>query len=289
MKKILILAIALLVSFGATAQTPKGTLVIVGGGKRTPAIMQKFFAAGGGQQGKYLVITTACHKTCKIDGEEAVEEYAGYGVNDVKWVAPTRKQADDPAFVDKWLDGVTGVFFTGGLQRRIVDTLRGTEMHKRLMSMYENDGIVIGGTSAGAGMMPDPMIAGNRKVRKDNAPDNDKKTGVKSIRPRNARITPGMGFLKNAIIDQHFLARSRENRLFSAALDMPQVTAFGIDEATAMVVTGGNQVEIVGESSVMVIEVDAATIKKDDNGDYGCSGMTVRLLLSGDKYVIPEK
>lgn len=289
MKKLVIFAIAALVSFGATAQTPKGTLVIVGGGKRTPAIMQKFFAAGGGEKGRYLVITTACHKTCKIDGQEAIEEYAGYGINDVKWVAPTRNQADDPAFVDKWLDGVTGVFFTGGLQRRIVDTLRGTEMHKRLMSMYENDGIVIGGTSAGAGMMPDPMIAGNRKVRRDGDPDNDKKTGVRSIRPRNARITPGMGFLKNAIIDQHFLVRSREKSLFSAAFDMPQVTAFGIDEATAMVVTGGNQVEIVGESSVMVVEVDASAVRKDGDGDYGCSGMTVRLLLDGDRYVIPEK
>lgn len=286
MKRTLLTFIAIFMAICAFAQTPKGHLVIIGGGTRTPQIMNRYFELAGGKDAKFLVITTACHKTCETDGKEAIVEYAGYGVKNVKWIAPTRKQADDPKYVEKQLKGVTGVFFTGGLQKRIIDTLRGTEMHKCLMSMYENDGIVIGGTSAGAGMMPDPMIAGSRKPVK-NSTDKDNK--VTSIQSGNARITPGMGFLKNAIIDQHFIKRARENRFFSAAFDHPEVTAFGIDEATAMVVTNGNEVEIIGEGSVMVAEVEASTIKKDKNNNYGCSGMTVRLLLDGDTYTIIEK
>ena len=284
MKKIL-LALAVLMSmtsFQTFAQAPKGHLVIIGGGTRTPQIMNRYFDLAGGKDAKFLVITTAGHKTPQIDGEEALVEYEGYGVKNVKWVAPTRKEADDPKFVKKYLKGVTGVFFTGGLQGRIIDTLRGTEMHKALMSMYENDGIVIGGTSAGAGMMPDPMIAGGRKLKSGEKHISDIKSG-------NARIKPGMGFLKNAIIDQHFVKRARENRMFSAAMDCPDVTTFGIDEATAMVVSNGTDVEVIGESTVMVVEVEASAIKKDKNGNYGCSGMTVRMLVDGDTYTIKQK
>ena len=284
---ILVLAAAIaLISTDAFAQSPKGHLVIIGGGTRTPQIMNRYFDLAGGRNAKFLVITTAGHKTPQIDGEEAIVEYEGYGVKNVKWIAPTREQANDPKYIKKHLNGVTGVFFTGGLQKRIIDTLRGSEMHKAIMEMYEKDGIVVAGTSAGAGMMTDPMIAGSRKPVKSSQSKDNKVTDIKK---GNARITPGMGFLKNAIIDQHFIKRARENRFFSAAFDHPEVTAFGIDEATAMVVSNGNEVEIIGEGSVMVAEVDASTIKKDKNGNYGCSGLTLRILLDGDTYTIKEK
>jgi len=289
MKRTLLIAFVLCLALGAAAQTPEGHLVIIGGGKRTPQIMSTFFDLAGGVGAKFLVITTAGNKSPQIDGEEAIVEYAGYGVKNVRWAAPTRAQANDPDFVKKQLEGIDGVFFTGGSQTRIVDTLRGTLMHERLMSMYEKDGIVIGGTSAGAGMMTDPMIASNKKMPAAETPEEEPKIAIQSIEPGNARIVPGMGFLKGAIIDQHFIKRARENRFFSAAFDHPEVTSFGIDESTAMVISNGNEVKVIGESCVMVIEVDASAIKKDRNNHYGCSGMTVRLLLDGDTYAIKSK
>jgi len=285
MKKVVLLFVAaffVLMPVKVAAGTPKGHLIIIGGGITTADMRSRFIDYAGGRDAKCLIISTAAHKPEEA-GKKFIASFNGENMYNVRWVAPTRQQADDPEFVKEYLEGVTGVFFTGGLQKRISDSLRGTEMHKKLMSMYEEDGIVIAGTSAGAGMMPDPMVATSKK------PLTGQEKGIFSIKPGNSVIMPGMGFLKNAIIDQHFVIRSRHNRFYSAAFDHPELTAFAIDESTAMVVSNGNEVEIVGESSVTVVEVDASAIKQDKNGNYGCSGMTVRMLLDGDKYIIKPK
>lgn len=292
MKHFFITAFAFFFTIFAAAQTaPKGHLVIIGGGINTSDIMDAFIEYAGGPQAKFLVISTAGHRkggrvTTQIDGEKFISQLAEKGAMNASWADPTRKENDDSVYVAKLLDGVTGVFFTGGYQSSIVKEMRGTKMHEALMKKYEKDGIVIGGTSAGAGMMTDPMISGS-KLKTDEK--GVKEESVTSIEPDRAMISPGMGFLKNAIIDQHVIVRSRENRMFSAAMDMPQVTTFGIDESTAIVISDGNKVKVVGESSVFVIEVSKNDVKTNRNGLYGISGMTVRLLVDGDTYTIPAK
>ena len=290
MKKILLSALICLMALGANAQTPKGHLVIIGGGKCTPEILDTFIGLAGGKDAKFLVITSAGHRhkgvvTCEKDGNKFVGMMNGRGVTDIRWIDPDRDECNDAEYVAEQLRGVTGVFFTGGIQASIIKRVRGTLMHTALTNMYENEGIVIGGTSAGAAMMPDPMLA----TSKPRVVDGVKDKSVAYIAPGMAKISPGMGFLKNAILDQHFVKRSRHNRMLSTALDMPQVTTFGIDESTAMVVSDGCNVRIVGESSVTVVEVEASAIKTDKNGNYGCSGMTVRMLLDGDTYTIVDK
>ena len=89
--------------------------------------------------------------------------------------------------------------------------------------------------------------------------------------------------IKGAIIDQHFLKRSRENRLFSVAFDNPECVCIGIDEATALVVTKGREIEVIGRSSVMVIEPDPKSIRVDKNYNYAGKAK-VRLLFEGDKF-----
>ena len=292
MKRFLISALVCLMALGANAQTPKGHLLIIGGGKCTPQLLDKFIDNSGGKDAKYLVITCAGHRregrvTCQKDGEKFIALMNGQGVNDIHWIDPTREDCDNAAYVATELKGVTGVFFTGGIQTSIINAMRGTLMHEKLMSMYVNDGICIGGTSAGAAMMPDPMLE-TSSPKKVNGKAPEDKT-VRDIRPSMGKIGPGMGFLKNVIIDQHFIKRARHNRMLSTAMDCPGVTTFGIDESTAMFVSNGCDVTVVGESSVTVVEVEASAIKQDKNGNYGCSGMTVRMLLDGDTYTIKDK
>ena len=267
----------------AYAQTaPKGHLLIIGGGTRTTEVMQRFVELGGGTSAKFLIISTA--GLSEERGEGAVKELNGLGVKKGQWIAPMEKElCNDPKYVDKMMKGVTGVFFTGGQQRTILKVFGGTLFHERLMQMYEEGGI-IGGTSAGAAMMTDPMTAGGPKHK-----NKDNKDGFTSIEKDNVYFYKGMGFLKGAVVDQHFFKRSRENRLFSAALDRPEYVHIGIDEATGLLVSNGRDIEIVGESNVMIVEPVPGTIKVDKNGHYGTPEMTVRLLVAGDTYTIPER
>ena len=152
--------------------------------------------------------------------------------------------------------------------------MRGTLLHERLMKLYM-DGGMISGSSAGAAMMSEKMLTGSRVDHSDE--------GFKDIAPDMVEIVEGMGFIKGAIIDQHFLKHSRENRLFSVAFDNPECVCIGIDEATALVVTKGREIEVIGRSSVMVIEPDPKSIRVDKNNNYSGKAK-VRLLFEGDKF-----
>ncbi len=249
---------------------PKGHLLIIGGGERPDYMIERFIDLAGGRQAQFLVIYNASD----VYRDPFLEQLASLGVKNVRAFAPTREQADDPEFV-KVLDGVTGVFFTGGSQAKIVRALRGTLLHRKLAEMYEKGGI-IGGTSAGAGMMSDPMIVGNSK--------NADPEGVNAVGEDQVNISEGMGFFKGAVIDQHFFKRKRANRMISGALEHPDHTFFGIDESTALLVSEGNKVEVIGLSNVMVIEPGAKGVKNDSRGHYGTSGVRMRLLVEGDRY-----
>jgi len=283
-KLIFTLAAAAFIWAQAPAQnTPKGHLLIIGGGTRTTEVMQRFVDLAGGKDARFLIISTA--GLPEERGEGGVKELNGLGVKKVQWIAPMeREQCNDPEYVEKVMKGVTGVFFTGGQQSRILKAFGGTLFHERLRQMYE-DGGIIGGTSAGAAMMTDPMTGGG-PIHKD---PKDEKDGFTSIEKGNVKFTKGMGFLHGAVVDQHFFKRSRENRLFSAALDKPEFVHIGIDEATGLLVSNGRDIEIVGESNVMIVEPVPGTIKVDKNGHYGTPAMTVRLLIAGDTYTIPER
>ena len=72
------------------------------------------------------------------------------------------------------------------------------------------------------------------------------------VHDNNIEIKEGLGLLSSAIIDQHFIVRSRYNRLLSAIAKYPSLPCIGIDEATAIIVQG-NKVKVTGESQVIVL------------------------------------
>ncbi|MBO4570360.1 MAG: cyanophycinase [Bacteroidales bacterium] len=262
-----------LVSFLSEAKTPKGHLVIVGGGGRTDKIGQAYIQYSGAPEATFLVIGTASDTPM-----EAAESFAAsikkMGAGETRCIAPTRAECNDPEYVNKVMEGVGGVFFCGGKQHRITDAIRGTLLHERLMKLYEEGGM-ISGSSAGAAMMSEKMLTGSRVDHSEE--------GFKDIAPDMVEIVEGMGFIKGAIIDQHFLKRSRENRLFSVAFDHPECVCIGIDEATAIVVSKGRDIEVLGRSSVMIIEPDRKSIRVDKNYNYA-GNARIKLLFEGDKY-----
>jgi len=148
---------------------------------------------------------------------------------------------DDAA---KLLEEASGVFISGGDQSRL-RTLVGSRANEILRGrLSATDGLVIAGTSAGATAMGRTMILGGE------GPD---------VSASAVRTGPGLGLLRNALIDMHFGERGRLPRLLSAVALDPDHLGVGIDENTAILVSGSS-FEVLGTGVVTVVDAERATV-----------------------------
>ncbi|MGJ5672550.1 MAG: cyanophycinase [Nostochopsis sp.] len=219
---------------------PKGQLVIIGGAEDKEGdcqILREFVRRAGGTKAQIVIMTAATELPREV-GENYIRVFERLGAEDVRIVdTETRDDASSSTALEA-INKATGVFFTGGDQARITSILKDTEIdtviHKRF-----SEGLVVGGTSAGAAIMPDVMIV-----------EGDSETNP---RIEIVDMGPGLGFLPGVVIDQHFSQRGRLGRLISALAQQPAVLGFGIDENTAMVVTD-SKIEVMGEGSVTIVD-----------------------------------
>ena len=144
-----------------------------------------------------------------------------------------RKVADSEAFV-KPIRAARGVFFGGGRQWRLADSYLNTLTHKELTALL-NRGGVIGGSSAGASILTSFMVRGDTK-------SNEKMIGDHTV---------GLGFLKNAAVDQHLLRRNRQFDMLEVIDKHPELLGIGLDEDTAIVVEG-DQFDVIGRSYAVI-------------------------------------
>jgi cyanophycinase len=208
-----------------------GSLVIVGGGGMPDDVRDRFVELAGGKDARIVVIPTASEAADDENERESyLKPWRKYQPKSIDYLhTRSREKADDPAFVAP-IDKATAVWFGGGDQSKITAAYRDTAVHRALRALLARGG-VIGGTSAGAAIMSDVMIEGGN--------------------PR-AEVGSGLGFTKNLVVDQHFLARSRINRLLGVVAERPGLVGIGIDEATAFVITG-DRWSVLGKSFVLAI------------------------------------
>jgi cyanophycinase len=121
------------------------------------------------------------------------------------------------------------------------------------------------------------MITGNELVG-----DTTLKSTFRKLQDKNLDIKPGLGLLTNAIVDQHFVVRSRYNRLLSAIAKYPDLACIGIDESTAIIVSG-NKVKVVGESQVIVMKKPVG-LKVTENGLIKMNDLNFSIYTSGDSF-----
>lgn len=254
-----------LVAFCAFAQ-PRGHLVIIGGGERGDELMKTIVQLAGGERAKMIVFTMATGYPQEV-GAELMAEIKQLGVTDVRAMHLKREHADMDSVL-QLLRGVTGIYFSGGDQSRVTAALKGSKVETRLHELYQN-GAVIGGTSAGAAIMSEVMITGDQR-----RPVGD--SSFNKIEAENVITTPGLGFVKTAIIDQHFVRRRRMNRLLSVVFEHPQLVGIGIDEGTAIWVKPDQTFEVLGVSAVLVIDATHAHVQRDSE-PYALQASDARL------------
>jgi len=275
MKKLLLLTFItlLIITPNNFAQT-KGKLLIVGGAQTTE-IVKKYVELAGGPNAKIIVIPNAGSNPVKWSKVQ-VQEFKELGA-EADYLMFTRETADDEANLEK-MDWANAVFFLGGDQSDLTRDMLGTKLLDKVFDIYNNGGVV-GGSSAGAAVMSEVMITGNELVNKDST------VSFVTIEKGNVEVKTGFGFLKNAIVDQHFLKRKRHNRTIAALIEHPNLFGIAIDESTGIIVYPDETFEVLGSYQVLVYDpIDGNNIREDKNGNLGISDMKLHVLISGDKF-----
>jgi cyanophycinase len=260
---------------------PKGYLFIIGGGDRPAGMMKRFVdLASGFGSGKIIVFPMASSEPAET-GARLVAEFQGLGARHVECHILTREQAlaeDSPRI----LDGAGGVFFSGGDQSLQMAVLRGTPVHRALLALYEQ-GCVMAGTSAGAAVMSEVMITGEERRKVEEGHE------FEVLQAEDIVTAEGLGFIKTAIIDQHFVTRKRHNRLISLIAEMPQLLGIGIDEETAIIVGPEEVFEVIGSRNVVVYDAARASVKITPAKAIGFRGMRMDVLLAGDRFDLRKR
>ncbi len=206
-----------------------GSLIIAGGGELPPMIRQRFVELAGGPEAARIVVIPAFEFT-DSQAHQLMEPWKSRNVRSIRILHTTsRQQADEESFAES-LDDATGVWLSGGNQAWLSKQYVGTLVEAKLNNVVKRGG-VIGGSSAGAAAMTKIMI------------EQGQEEAVEGI---------GFDLFPNAVVDQHFLKRSRLNRLMKLMESHPELMAFGIDEGTALVVqpSRGN-LGVVGNAYVV--------------------------------------
>ncbi|HXT18245.1 MAG TPA: cyanophycinase [Gemmatimonadaceae bacterium] len=267
------------VSSRASSQTShvRGTLMIVGGGPQPPALVQQFVDLAGGKGRARIIVFGMASEDGEKGGEEKARELRRLGANSRNvWVNRAQANTDSVALL---LEGATGIWFIGGDQVKLIAALRGTKVDSAMHALYR-DGAVIGGTSAGAAVMSAVMLTGDERHPGGARPDTST-GGFMTIARGDIVVDSGFGFLRDAIVDQHFLRRKRHNRLISVALEDAPHLAVGIDESTALIVPPSGPWRVAGESVVIVYDARHSHISSMNAGALGATDIRMHVLPAG--------
>ena len=279
---IALVGLAILSTMPAASEAPpkpKGSLVIVGGGDRSNEVMNRFLELAGGRGKAVVAVVPMASEEAAETGRDMVAELDTLGARAYVVLVDKRQAQTDSAAAT--LDSATGIWFTGGEQDRLTAVLGGS-VTLRAMQVRYRAGAVVGGTSAGAAIMSDSMITGNQTPPGDT-------TGYygdeyPAISRHRVQILPGLGFLPNAIVDQHFIRRERQNRLMSAVLEHPWLIGVGIDESTALEVRPDGVWHVLGVSAVIVYDARKAHVTSDSRPVLGATELRVHLLPPGSTF-----
>jgi cyanophycinase len=249
----------------------RGWIVPIGGAENKEndrRVLARFVAVSGGAAADIVVIPTASrlHETGpryeKLFGELGA---ARVSVMDFD----TRRDCREPNRLAR-LEEATGIFFTGGNQLRVTTLLGGTPV-ATMIRKRNAAGVTVGGTSAGASILSEHMIAFGDEGS--------------SVISGSVRLAPGLGLTNRFVIDQHFRQRDRLGRLITALAYNPFAVGIGLDEDTAVFIGPDDTLEVEGSGGVTIVDAANTTFSSMDSASEGqpvCMlGLQVHILVAG--------
>lgn len=272
---------------------PAGTLIVIGGhenkgqdgpdDKKKPSdfikleVLKTFKDLTHKREPRIEVITTASGEAADSFKEyrKVFEKIGITNVGQIHHNSRTELLEED---VTERIKNADGFFFAGGDQLKLTATYGGSFFLTALKQRYIDDPVVIGGTSAGAMALSTPMIySGNEQVQELGG---------------DIKVTTGLEFLKDVCVDTHFVNRARFIRLAQVIVTNPTSIGIGIEEDTAIVVRNGSEMQVVGNSLVIVIDGFGITSTNIDHFSEDkpvtARDLKIHILSDGDVYQIPQ-
>ncbi len=278
-------------------QHPKGKLIAIGGAEDKGTNIEKgevhrnnlnFFELGilnrivlesGGPTAAIEVITTASMIPFEV-GENYINAFGKIGCVNIN-VMHIRNRADasNPEYIARIKTADT-VMFSGGNQLRLSTIFGGTNFLNIILERYNNEpAFTLAGTSAGA------MAMSNTMIYEGNA--------AKAHLKGEVKITTGLGFIDDVIIDSHFEKRGRFGRLAQAVATNPSCIGIGLGEDTGMLITEGNKLEAIGSGCVIIIDghdIGFSNIADIPDGNpYSMENLKVHICEKGNGYLVKER
>lgn len=279
-----------------TKETPKGKLIPIGGSEAKgqgdneasselrqsnffeSGILTEFLNEVKGTDSRIEIIPAASEIPEEM-GEAYTEAFRKLGCKNVHVMyINDQDEADDEANV-KRIDKADGVLFTGGNQVNIMEKFLDTKLIQRLQHRYQNDDFVIAGTSAGAMAMARLTIKEGKSAE--------------SLIKGMVETEKGLSFLPEAVIDTHFMQRSRLPRLAEALLRNPGLLGIGLCIDSGVVITGGNVMRAIGSGGVFIVDMEELTntnyYEVPELEPVYLHSMRVSILARGSSYSLKER
>ena len=239
--------------------TPTGTVVVIGGALKadSEAVWQRIVDEAGGPGARIAVFPTAAYEPERIAAQISASLERCGAHAEVVPLAPHWDGVDlqatlnDAALIAR-VAASQAVFFSGGAQEYLVDTLQPggqpTAMLGAIRAVFAAGG-VIAGSSAGAAVM-------SRLMFRDAM---DSLAVLRGQWRAGQEYDRGLGFVApDLLVDQHFLKRGRIGRLLPALQTLGFRYGLGVDENAAVVIRG-SQFEVIGGSGAVLVDLHDAT------------------------------
>ncbi len=264
--------------FSAFAQQSDGNgkLVIIGGGSRPEAMVQRIIKEAQLDRSGYGIILPMSSAEPDSAVYYAKKQFVEAGLTNIVGLHIYKDENVSKSKLDS-IKNAKMIYISGGDQNRFMDIVGGTAAEDAIHDAFSK-GSLIAGTSAGAAVMSKMMITGNELKHPNYS------STFRNIEAENIEIKTGLGMLSGVIIDQHFVKRSRYNRLISAIIEHPELMGIGIDESTAILVKG-NTAEVLGDAQVIVLK-NPTKSKNENNGKLGARNLELDIYLPGETFSI---
>jgi cyanophycinase len=237
------------------------------------SILTAFFESAGGKKSKIGIIPCASQEPSVV-GDRYQQIFREMGAPQVRVLDIRLPQECDQ---EVWLDilnDCTGVFVTGGDQQRLCDLIGGSQFVAALKQGLKLGQQVLAGTSAGAAIMGEKMIAAGSSGESPNRSLVD--------------LAEGLGLIPELLIDQHFHNRNRMARLMSAIAAHPDKLGLGIDEDTCAAFEDDRTFQVLGKGTITVIDpgglLHTNYLQAAETAPLSLHKLTVHVLRQGDRY-----
>lgn len=263
----------------STGQSKRGYLIPIGGAEEketNPVILQHFVDLCGGTNANIIVLPTASR--LEDTGSMYVSIFQRLGAGKVDFIDLDKRADCENLDNLKRLDEASGIFITGGNQLRLSTIIGGTPLGDQIRHLHAHD-VHVAGTSAGAAILPEHMIAG----------------GEAGPTPSQALVSlsPGLGLTNQLVIDQHFRQRNRLGRLLTALAYNPYFLGLGVDEDTAAFIDPDGILEVAGSGGVTVVDpsdIEYSSIAEARRGEVvTLTNVRIHILAPGARYDLKSR